>query len=401
MKVVLVNRFFHPDHSATSQHFGDLAGHLAREGFEVVVITSRQRIDDARAKLAPVVEHQGVSVQRVWSTSLGRRNTGARALDYLSFALAARRRVRQICQPGDALIAGTDPPLLGALLLPAVEANGVRLFNWLHDLFPEVAQAMGMTGLGGRIGHWLRRYRNRALRAAEANIVLGERMEKRVLGESIEPKRITIIPNWSDGQLVEPRARVGHALRAQWGLDGCFVVGYSGNFGLVHEFETLICAMKLLRTREDIAFVFIGEGARRGALQDAIGHAGLERTQFHGYQPRAQLAESLTAADLHYITLRPALEGLVLPSKLYGIMAAGRPAASVGDKDGEVARILERDGCGRGFSVSDGEGLAQFIAFLADNMQTADAMGRAARQAFETRYAMANALGAWTTLLRP
>ena len=153
----------------------------------------------------------------------------------------------RLARSGDVIIAKTDPPMLSVIAAPIARLKGAKLVNWLQDLFPEVAEAVGvganpvMRALYGV----MRRLRNASLRAAAMNVVLGKRMAERVAACGVPSDRITIIPNWSDGHLVRPVARAANSLREEWGLTGRFVVGYSGNLGRAHEYQTLLDAIAL------------------------------------------------------------------------------------------------------------------------------------------------------------
>jgi len=399
LTVFLVNRYFYPDHSATSQHFSDLALGLKRAGLEVTAIASRQHIDNPRARLPASDSWQGVDIWRLGGTAYGRGKFAGRVLDYLSFARAARGFLGRRCRHGDIVIAGTDPPLLGSMVAGPVSARRARLFNWLHDLFPEVAQAMAMRGFNSPAGRLMARWRNRALRAAERNVVLGPHMHQRVLALGVPAGKLHIIHNWADGKALRPVGPRDSALRQEWGLASEFVVGYSGNLGVVHEFETLFGTMRALHHREDIRFLFIGGGKRRDALKEAVQDAGIGNALFKPYQAREALSESLGAADVHLISLRPELEGLVLPSKLYGILAAGRPAIHIGDERGEVASVIADAGCGHSVATGDSGQLTRYISALADDRSEAIRMGQAARAAFDEKYSLDRAMKQWLRLL--
>jgi glycosyltransferase involved in cell wall biosynthesis len=357
-RVVFVNRYFHPDHSATSQMASDLAFHLASRGWEVTAITSRQRYDDAQARLPDGEVANGVTIHRIATTSFGRSFLPGRAFDYLTFYLGALWAIRR---HRDAIVvAMTDPPLLSVVAALASK----RVVNWIQDLFPEVAEGLGMHGL--RI---LRPLRNWSLRRAKANVVLGQLMAARV-------PRPTIIHNWADASL-GPLPRHGRGL----------TIGYSGNLGRAHEIETIATAMKLL---PDVRFVFTGGGAQLGRVKQDAG----PNVEFRAYVPREKLSESLSSVDAHLVSLKPSLEGLIVPSKLYGIMAAGRAVIFVGARDGEVARIIRECRCGLVVEPGDAEGLARAIRSVDS------AMGQRGREAYEARFAPAHAFAAWERVLQ-
>jgi glycosyltransferase involved in cell wall biosynthesis len=413
VKLIFLNRFFHPDHSATSQMLSDLAFALAERGGAVCVITSRQRYD-APADTLPLRETvDGVAVHRVWTSRFGRANLLGRAIDYATFYLSAAWRLWRLTRSGDVVIAKTDPPMLSMIAVPVCWLRGARLVNWLQDIFPEAAQALGVGGLAARAPYGLMRWlRNRSLKAAHMNVVLGERMAQRVSGLGVASDRVRIIPNWADGNAIAPIDHAANALRAEWGLGDAFVVAYSGNLGRAHEIETLLEAMTIVATAVErailarnmpkcrpVLWLFIGSGALFDPLQAEVERLGLTSVRFKSYQPSALLAQSLPAADVHLVSLRPELEGLIVPSKFYGICAAGRPTIFVGDRNGEIARLIACHECGRTVAVGDGSGLAQTVLDLAADPALCGRMGECARQAFDAEFDKSIAIARWERLL--
>jgi colanic acid biosynthesis glycosyl transferase WcaI len=399
-KTIFVNRFFYPDHSATSQILTDLALDLASSGVSVEVITSRLRYDDPQAVLAPTDDVGGVRVHRIWTSRFGRAGLLGRAVDYLTFYASAAAKLGLLAGRSTTVVIKTDPPMLALAAAPVAWLRGARWVNWLQDLFPEVAGALGVRLFSGPLMGLLLRLRNLTLRFAQANVVLGERMAERLHGQPGGGQwAVTVIPNWADAQAIKPVPHEANRLRKAWGLESLFVVGYSGNLGRAHEFNTFLAAAKLLHERADVAFLFIGGGAQRASVAKAADELGLRNVRFQPYQPRNMLAYSLGVADVHLVSLNPALEGLIVPSKFYGIAAAGRPTLFVGDTAGEVPRVLEQAQCGYAFASGDAQGLALAIAQLAGDPQRCQALGRNARELLEQRYDRRHALAAWRQLL--
>lgn len=361
-RVVFVNRYFHPDHSATSQIASDLAFHLASRGWEVEVIASRQRYDDPDARLPKHESFRGVGITRIATTRFGRSFLPGRAIDYLTFYLNAYLAMRK--RRDAVIVAMTDPPLLSVVAALA----SPRVVNWVQDLFPEVAEALGMKFL--RV---LRPIRNWSLRKARANVVLGELMAMRV-------PRAVVIHNWSAADQRSSGLR-------QPELPHSKAVGYSGNLGRAHEIETMLAAMRML---PDVRFVITGGGAQRAKLQ-AAAPANVE---FRDYVPREQLSESLASVDVHLVSLQPSLEGLIVPSKFYGILAAARPVIFIGAKDGELARLIDEHGLGHVVAPGDAEGLVRAIRNIDEEM------GRRGRALYEQRFTPQHAFAAWERVLQ-
>ncbi|HSS63537.1 MAG TPA: glycosyltransferase family 4 protein [Gammaproteobacteria bacterium] len=399
MKIIFINRFFYPDHSATSQLLTDLAFDLAGRGNSVSVITSRQRIDAPKSGLAGFERIDGVEIHRVWTTTSSRASLTGRALDYFTFYLSAGWRLLRLCRDGDVVVAKTDPPLISVVASVVSRIRHARHVNWLHDFFPEVAIRLGVGALSGRTGRLLRRLRNWSLESAQGNVVLGTRMASVLESEGIGPDRIRIVHNWCDGQAIHPLVRGRNPLRKSMGLGNAFVVMYSGNLGRAHDFHAIVQAARILEEHSNILFLIVGDGVQRRWLEEEISRRGLRNIRLEGYQPRERLGESLGLGDVHLVSLRPELEGLIVPSKFYGVAAAGRPTLFIGARDGEISRILEENECGVTVAPGDGEALAKLIVALASDPDTVTAMGQAAREVFEQRFDQPIALAAWRQVL--
>jgi glycosyltransferase involved in cell wall biosynthesis len=397
VRVVFVNRYFHPDHSATSQMLSDLAFALAAEGHAIHVVTSRLRYDDPAAALPKRETVRGVQVLRVYSSRFGRARLAGRLIDYLSFYPAVFFALLGLLRPGDLAVAKTDPPLLSLPVWLAARLRGAALVNWLQDLFPEAAAALGIRAAQGPAGRLLAGLRDFTLRQAAANVTPGRRMAEDLSKRGIP--RVETLPNWADGEAIRPLAADANPLRAEWGLEGRCVAAYSGNLGRAHESATWLAAAEILRGEPGIAFLFIGGGHGYGLLREEAARRGLDNILFKPYQPRERLGLSLTLPDVHLISLLPELEGLIVPSKFYGALAAGRPVAFVGAEDGELAREIARHGCGARFAPGEAQALAGFLLRLSREPGSRRAMGENARAAFEREFDLAGTARRWRDLL--
>ena len=397
--VVFVNRFYAPDLSATSQMLGGIATGLAAAGFDITVVTSRQRYDDAAARLPRRESIAGVNVVRVWSTRFGRDQLLGRAVDYLSFYASTFFTLLWLLRRNSIVVAKTDPPLVSLVCAPAAWLRGAKLVNWLQDVFPEVAEVLGSGKWPRWLMHLLKVLRDATCRAAVANVVLGERMRERLVAQGLPAPRFTIIPNWADDRQIVPTPTSEARLRGELGWAGHFVVAYCGNLGRAHDYETLLEAAQLLRDDARLGFLVAGGGAGMVRLQAAVKERGLQAFRFLPYQPEAGLSDLLASADVHLVCLKPELEGLIVPSKLYGILAASRPALCWGDVDGETARELGRTGAGMAVAAGDAAGLAHAIRALQSSPNLRFDLGRRAREAFVARYTVGQSVAAWRRLL--
>lgn len=373
MRIIAVNRFYRPDHSATAQLLGDLAEYLAACGHDVTIVTSRLRYEGGE-RLANRETIAGVKVRRIWTTHFGRGNLVGRAFDYLTFYISAFFAMLAAGRRGTVLVAKTDPPLISVPAGWACRLKGMKLVNWCQDLFPEIAGALGLGWARGPVGSATRWARNRSLRMAAVNVALNQAMADRLAGQGVARERISVIANWPEASL-RPVARTDNALRAAWGYKpGTFVIGYSGNLGRAHMPETIARLVKASAAIDDLAWLFIGGGAGLATLKEQVGH--LPNVAFRPYQPIARLSESLSVPDAHLVSLDPDCEGLIMPSKLYGILAVDRPALVLGE-DGE-GMSLEVKRLGAGITLDcdadDNRWVAQLRDFIAGQ-----APGRAVR----------------------
>lgn len=397
-KTIFINRYFYPDHSATSQLLSDLTFDLASRGQNIHVITGCQLYGDPRATLPGEETIRGVRVHRVSTSRFGRARLWGRMIDYLTFYLGATWHLLRQVQAGDVVVAKTDPPMMSVPAAWVVRLKRGVLVNWVQDLFPEVATSMEVYGVSFA-APMLKRLRNHSLRQGRSNVVLGEVMAKRLRDEGIPSDQITIIENWADGEAIQPIHKDDNPLIKRWGLGGKFILGYSGNMGHVHEFKTMLDAADRLKAARDIVFVFIGEGVARHWLESETVRRRLTNVQFHPYQAADRLHWSLSVPDVHFVSLRPTLEGLIVPSKFYGIAAAGRPIINIGDPEGEIARILERERCGWSFCIGEVDALTACILRLSSGGPEVANAGVCARQAFDRKYTRPHALDSWRLLL--
>jgi glycosyltransferase involved in cell wall biosynthesis len=395
LKLVFFNRFFLPDASATSQMLSDLALDLARHGEEVHVVTSRVPGGEADEETI-----EGVTVHRVADAIAGPHGLARRALAYLGYYRGARRIARRIVSTGDVVVLKTDPPLLSAAIAPLAKERGARVVAWLQDLFPEVAQEYGLPAFRSPLGTALRRVRDRSLARSDAVVAISDAMGQRVTALGcVETDRLHVIHNWADGGAIVPIDGEANPLRTQWDLDGKFVVAYSGNLGRVHEFDTMLDAASRLREMHDVRFLVIGRGPRLAQVRARAQRESLSNVQFESPQERHALAYSLAVADVHLSILRPEFEGLVHPSKLYGILAAARPMIFIGSVTDETARIVREARCGLAIRSGDGRSLADAIIDLKADLRGRNAMGTNARCAFDAAYDMPIALAKWRSVL--
>jgi glycosyltransferase involved in cell wall biosynthesis len=334
---------------------------------------------------------------RVHGTGLRRARRLGRVADYLNFLL--RSAWRQLTGARvEVVVVMTTPPMLAVPAMAIAAIRGSRIVFWVMDVYPDLAFELGVIRSGSILARLLRRLSGRLLRTADVVVALGESMSDRL--RSAGASRVEVVHNWADGEAIRPRPTSGHALRTEWGWDGRFVVMYSGNLGLAHEFDTVLEAARILRTREEILFAFVGAGPRRDDVERRSRELGLSNVEFRPWVEQDRLGESLTAGDVHLVTLRERLTGLLVPSKIYGILAAGRATLFVGPSGCEVDRIVTDGPCGCSVAPGDAETLVRRIVEYADDRDLLDRHGRAARELFVNRFDRVHALDRLSGIVR-
>jgi colanic acid biosynthesis glycosyl transferase WcaI len=398
-KIIFINKFFAPDYSASAQILSDLVFHLAKEGYTVKVIASSGFYEGTRPDLAKPQTLDGVEILRVYRPRFSRHQLIGRAVDYFfmhfTFAVALLKLVNE----GDVVVAKTDPPMLSITIGVIAKVKGSKIINWLQDIFPEVASASNLPFVRAILNS-LVSIRDLSLRRAFVNVVVGNDQRSLLLKQGIAPQKIVIIHNWSGDYEINPECHESNALRSAWGLEGKFVIGYSGNLGRAHEFETLLNAARRFRGRDDIVFQFIGGGALlpqfiRGVEKDSL----QTLFRFAPYQANDQLRLSLTLPDVHWISLRPEMDGLVVPSKFYGICAAGRPIIFIGNSRNELARLVLENDCGAVVENGNDEKLAEVIGEFLGDREKVKRLGSNARTLLDARFSRRHALEKWTETL--
>jgi colanic acid biosynthesis glycosyl transferase WcaI len=385
MRILILNQYFHPDVSATSQLLTELCEDLA-EHHEVFVVTGRPSYDPGEhAGSCGLVSKERfglVKVARVWSTTFHRSNMVGRLTNYGTYLLSSVAGALSVPKP-DVVVALTDPPPIGQIGSWVAAWRRAPFVLVVKDIFPEVPVHLGMLK-NPILVRVLRRVTRGLLRSADRLVSIGPTMDLRLVEMGVPAERIAQIPDWADGTIVRPLDEPSPMREAQ-GWHDRFVVMHSGNVGLSQDLDVLLDAAALLREDEDIVIAIVGEGASKAALQERAGRESLTNVVFLPYQEKSSLSVSLGAADLHLVMLRDGLAGYIVPSKVYGILAAGKPYVTAVEAGAEPQTIAEEFECGMRVEPGDAEALAKAIRIMRHEADL-KAMGVRARQALEQRY---------------
>ena len=377
MRVCFLNRSYWPDTGATGQLLTELAEDLVSvHGMDVTVITGRPLVNDGVVLPAREVRN-GVTIIRAAGTTWSPRKFAARAANYMTYFATALKRARDL-PAQDVMVALTDPPIIGLAAL-AARRRGAFVF-YCQDIFPEVA-ALLTDFRSPAVDRMLEGVNRLLVRRADAIVALGDTMAARLVeGKGADRSRISVIHNWADTAAIEPESQRNQFSEAN-GLAGKFVVLHAGNIGRSQNLESVLTAAERLRECRDIVFVFIGDGTGRADLEASVRARGLENVRFFSYQPRDQMRWTYATASVFIVSLKPGLAGYIVPSKLYGILAAGRPYIAAVEQGSEVTEIARRHDCGVSVTPGDAQQIADAILMLKNDPARCDAMAGRARQA--------------------
>jgi glycosyltransferase involved in cell wall biosynthesis len=374
--VCFFNRSYWPDVSATGQLLTELAEDLVRlHGWDVTVVAGYPLRSDA--SLPSSESRNGVHIVRASGTTLDPQRFIGRATNYVSYFASAVVKGLAIRKP-DVVVALTDPPIIGlAALATASKAHAPFVFL-CEDIFPEVAVLLEDFH-SDTVNAALTRVNRFLVRKATRIVALGETMKRRLVeGKGADPSTVTVIHNWADCRAVAPAPRDNPFAR-QHGLVDRFVVLHAGNIGLSQDLEIVLHAAGQLRDRPDVVFVFVGDGAKKKDLQDIAARRDLRNAMFLPFQPREMMHQSYATADVSLVSLKRGLAGVIVPSKIYNVLASGRPCIAAVERDSEVADIISRHECGFVIDPGDASALRARTLDLSNDRERATAMGARAR----------------------
>jgi glycosyltransferase involved in cell wall biosynthesis len=380
MHILLLNEYYPPDTSATAKMAAMVAETLAQR-HDVTVVAGRPSYDPDESYPFALLRRKtrnNVTVECVGSTAYPRHQMRRRVYNYLSYLALAVPRA--IALKADVVLAMTDPPIAGIAGAFVARMAGRPFVYNIRDLYPDMAVGGDIVRPSKWVQRWEKMHRA-ALNQAARVIVLGDDMRERIVAKGVDPAKVAVVRDGTTfpTSFAEPGDPIVREIRSGFP----FIVMHAGNLGFYGAWDTLLQAAEILR-RENIGFLFIGDGANRTAIERAAGNAA--NVRFLPFRPVEQLPHVMTAGDLHVITIRRGLEGVVVPSKLYSTLAAGRPVLAVAPRESDAARIVVESGCGVAADPDDPAAVAEAVRGLrADPSRLAD-MGRRARVVAE-RYA--------------
>jgi len=390
---LIISEPFYPQVAAIGQLLTDLCEDLVKAGYQVKVITGNPNNTFSKNKILPRKEnYKGIEIIRLRNTTFSKYRMAGRVLNYLTFHFLVFLQVL-FCERPDLVFVLSTPPFISFSGLILKIFKGSKVIYNVQDLFPDLAVELGKLKNKHFIG-LLKKLSELILRKVDKVIVVGEYIEKRIREELLKGtcmgNHIVTIHNWADGDKIKVliEDEENNFLKKKWGLEGKFVVLYSGNIGHLHEFDTIISAAECLAKegQEETVFVFVGEGIKKNYIEEKVREKGLNNILFFPYQSREMLTYSLGLANVSLVTLEKGFEGMVVPSKIYGILASGRPVIAVVSGESEIVEIIRKGKCGKIVKIRDYQALVNSIMDYYKNPQKCIEEGLNGRKYFEKNY---------------
>ncbi len=391
-RILVINQHFYPEVAATGQLLLDLCEDLVRAGYRVKVITGNPNSNlNKKNKILKRENYKGIEIIRLKNTTFNKYKMTGRVLNYLTFHFLVFFQIL-FCKRPDLVLVLSTPPFISfyGLLLKALKK--VKTIYIVQDLFPDLVVELGKIKNKYFI-NVLENISKLIIKKMDRVVVVGDFMKRKIKKEilqGMDSDHIITIHNWADGEKIKVLRgeEERNLVKAEWGLEGKFVVLYSGNIGDLHEFDTIILAAEDLEMQgwKNICFVFIGEGVKKEYIEKKVKEKGLNNVLFFPFQPREVLKYSLGLADVSLVTLEKGFEGMVVPSKIYGILASGRPVIAVVGGESEVTEIIGKGRCGEVVKIGDYKDLSEKIISYYNNHKKCYGEGINGRKYFEENY---------------
>jgi glycosyltransferase involved in cell wall biosynthesis len=378
---LIFSQVYVPDPASVGQHMHDVAAEMVRRGYRVIVYCSERGYEDPTTRYPREEVRDGVEIRRIPFASFGKKTIAHRVAGTASFMSQVILRglnTREV----DGLLFSTSPPMIGFMGTLQKWFKSVPTTYWAMDLNPDQLIAMGKIGANSPTARFLEASNRMILRNADLVVALdrfmADRLRPRV--RSLDDK-LAIIPPWPHEEHIEPVPHAQNPFRDEHKLQGKFVVMYSGNHSPANPLDTLLAAAERLKDDDRFRFLFVGGGIGKKAVEQFVRDRGISNALCLPYQPIETLRYSLSAADVHVVTLGDDMVGIVHPCKIYGAMTVARPVLFLGPRPSHVSDLLDRHGFGWQVSHGDVDGAFHLLTgAAARNPAELAAMGDTARR---------------------
>jgi colanic acid biosynthesis glycosyl transferase WcaI len=358
--LTIISQTYPPDPTAVGQHVADVAEAMHARGWNVVVYAASRDYESPQIAYPSVRQRGAVQVRRVPWSSFGKRSIAVRVVAQVFFLMQATVRAA-MCRRIDAVLVSTSPPFAGIFGTALARIRRAELIWWVMDLNPDQMirlKKLKPESVVARVFDWMNRL---TLRGAADVIVLDDYMRQSILSKAPPGGRLHVLPPWSPPDCAEPLAHEVNLFRKALIAENARLIMYSGNHGLTNPLDTLIVAIKRRRNDTRLIFAFVGGGICKRNIDELIARENPKNIVSLPYQPLERLRESLSAADVHVVSIAAAAVGVSHSCKIYGAMALGRPVLAIAPRRSHVADIVVSTGCGWFVEHGDVDGLMRTL----------------------------------------
>ncbi|AFY72672.1 glycosyltransferase [Synechococcus sp. PCC 7502] len=400
VKITIITQFYPPDYAPTGQLISELAVAIAREGHSIQVFTGQPGYAYNQLD-APVEEFfDQVFVKRSRSSRLLSKRIRGKLLNGIIFFLRSTVKMRRRMSRGSHLLITSAPPFLPLVGWLYHKLFGHSYTCLIYDIYPDAAIKLGVISEANWIAKFWQYANHKIWRRAKSLIVLSESMKTIILAKDASLKdKIYVIPSWANPEEIKPVPKADNWFIKQNNWEDYFIVMHSGNLGRCHDEKTLIDCATILKDHPRIRFVFVGDGDGKKKVEAEVLSGNLPNAILLPYQPREHLSYSLSSADLSLVTIKSDMEGIVTPSKLYGVLASGRAIAAICPQNSYLRDLIDQGKCGAYFSNGDAAGLAEYICKLADNPSLQQTLEINSRLYFEQNFTIGQVLPLYLSAL--
>jgi len=384
---------FYPDIVAAGELLFELAERLVNNHETDISVITAQPNFVKKDKLPPFETIKGIKIKRLNTFCFNKNTLAGKILNSWSFFFKALITVL-FSSKSEWLLIPTCPPLLPLIGVITKFLYGQKYMYIMHDVYPEIAVRLGYIDKDGilcKIWNYLSRL---SLKNADKIIVMSNDMKNELINwiEDIDYEKINVIHNWSNEDLIKIIPKEENYFGDKYNLKDKFIIEYSGNFGQIHEFTTLLNAAKELQQNKNILFLFIGDGCKKAEIVSFVKKHGLKNVMILPYQERSEIPYSLGIADIHVLSIDKGYETLAVPSKFYGILASGKPVIFIGDKKCHISDTIENNKCGFNIKIGDYKIISSAISYFEKARDELAIYGANSRKLFENNYTLDKAV---------
>lgn len=384
MKLIVVSEFFYPYKTSTQKIMTELCEDFVEYGINVEVLTTKNAYREEKQKLKSKEIYKGINIKRVLATSFNRDSKIGRILNYITFILSVFWNLL-IKNDYDRVLFVSNPPLVPYIGYLINKLKKKEYFYLVHDVYPDVAEKLGVISKDGFISKIMNRINNKIYSRAKRVIVLGKDMLEIIAAKGVAREKIKIITNWADSNN-NYETDVDSEFKEKYNLMNKFNILYTGNISKVHAIDTIIDVARKLKYNKNIFFTIVGDGNSKGHIEKVKNEENLDNIQLGNYVYGQEYNKLLNCADLFIVTLQEGIEGLGVPSKTYTYMSVAKPIIAIMNKESEIGNMVNKYNIGRQFNKDESNKIVKYIEESISNKDNYKTQRENIRKIFNEKY---------------